>query len=198
MNIPHMVWNRGKSANWEATTSLGVYGIVIYTYRSPSKKDRPYRLIYPDDTSSWHKEFEDAKRAANAHFERENGVTSWPQEEVAPGQFVDADPASVMNVAGTALISDLRKMLGQRAVIDADEVREILQKYDGGVKPKAAQDSVREAAALILSQPKAPDSPIAQPFRIACGYLSGEECGDETTNEIIETFLRALAGKGGA
>lgn len=56
--------------------------------------------------------------------------------------------------------------------------------------------SVEAAAKVILSQPKAPDSPIAEPFRIACAYLEDHDGGPEMTNEIIETFLRALAGEG--
>ena len=63
-----------------------------------------------------------------------------------------------------------------------------------GAQKRSETDVVALAAAakLILSQPKAPDSPIAGPFRVACSYLEDEECGAEITNEIIETFLREL------
>ena len=62
--------------------------------------------------------------------------------------------------------------------------------------PPAAQVTVAEAARVLLAQPKAPDSPLAGTFRTACAYLEAQECGAETTNEIIEAFLRALAGDG--
>lgn len=66
------------------------------------------------------------------------------------------------------------------------------------VSPDAHQpapDALAEAANLILSQPKRPDSLLAQPFRAACAYLEHQECGAETTTEIIETFLRARASQ---
>ena len=65
-----------------------------------------------------------------------------------------------------------------------------------GAQKRSETDVVALAAAakLILSQPKAPDSPIAGPFRVACAHLEDEECGAEITNEILETFLRELAG----
>lgn len=71
---------------------------------------------------------------------------------------------------------------------------EIIQRFiDTAEQP--APDAVAEAAKLILSQPKKADGPLAEAFFIACAYLEHDPCGGETTNEIIETFLKTLAGE---
>ena len=59
----------------------------------------------------------------------------------------------------------------------------------------APSDGLREAARLILSQPKRPDTLTAEAFHAACGFLDEQDGVDETTNEIIEAFLKHIAGE---
>lgn len=59
----------------------------------------------------------------------------------------------------------------------------------------APSDGLREAARLILAQPKKPDTLTAEAFNVACGFLEGQGGGEETTNEIIEAFLKHIAGE---
>lgn len=63
-----------------------------------------------------------------------------------------------------------------------------------GLRLPGGDETMAWAAKVILSQPKRPDSPVADAFAVACAHLEDRECGAETTNEIIETFLKALAG----
>lgn len=64
-----------------------------------------------------------------------------------------------------------------------------------GLRLPGGEETMAWAAKIILSQPKRPDSPVAEAFTVACAHLEDRECGAETTNEIIETFLKALAGE---
>ena len=64
-----------------------------------------------------------------------------------------------------------------------------------GLRLPGGEETIAWAAKIILSQPKRPDSPVAEAFTVACAHLEDRECGAETTNEIIETFLKALAGE---
>jgi len=82
---------------------------------------------------------------------------------------------------------------------DADVIRALLAQLERAHRALAepsdavATVTVQEAARVLLTGGGA-GTLVTEAYECACDFLSDDECGDEITNEIIETFLHTLAG----
>lgn len=109
---------------------------------------------------------------------------------------IAVDPLREALEEATAGLIAIQKFLEHGERIDGDVVLRWCNAATAALAAAPQPDEMLAwAAKVILSQPKRPDSPVAGAFAVACAHLEDRECGAETTNEIIETFLKALAGE---